>query len=92
MDGDDIDWGVKDVSMPLRKRLVDSETGRSRQITLMRDALQRTSRKRYFHDIDELEKKWRRAKELVKRGPAAVKAAGAAASKLSLTSNRPTFR
>ena len=76
MDGDDIDWGVKDVSMPLRKRLVDSETGRSRQITLDARCIATYSRKRYFHDIDELEKKWRRAKELVKRGPAAVKAAG----------------
>ena len=62
--------------MTLQKRLVDSKTGRSRQVTLDARCIATYSRKRYFHDIDELEKKWRRAKELVKRGPAAVKAAG----------------
>lgn len=76
MDGDDIAWRVKDLSMTLEKRLVDPETGRSRPVTLEARCIATYSRKRYIHDIDELEKKWRKAKELVQRGPAAVKAAG----------------
>lgn len=74
MEGDEVVWGVKDLPMTLDKRVVDA--GQSRKVILKARCIATYSRKRYFHDIDELEKKWRKAKELVNRGPAAVKAAG----------------
>lgn len=75
-DGDDVIWGVKDLQLSLQKRVSDPATGRSRQVALYARCIATFSRKRYFHDLDELEKKWNKAKELVSRGPAAVKAAG----------------
>lgn len=69
-ENDEVIWAIKDMPMALQKRFVDGSGNlNSRCIATF-------SRNRYLHDIDELEKKWGKARDLVERGVAAVKASG----------------
>lgn len=75
-------WVVKDLSLELNKWVPEPETGKSRTVFLKARCIATYSRKRCLHDIDELEKKWGKANELVKRGPSAVTASGRSGDKV----------